>query len=164
MNAVVSMSPAGVGIFERDHMALIARHAAAESSRSFLEETSAELLRTIAEQLDIRSVFPRVSEIVKQVLPHDALGLVFHDRGGRSTLEASSTADLAGHAGCAGTDDEASSIVSDLRRMSSRPGNVAPEVDHLVAAGYRSVLTVRSRARNQMMRLGFLSRDAGAFS
>src|SRR6266850_5682588 len=110
MNAVVSMSPGGIGIFERDHMALIARHAAAESGGSFLEETSAELLRTIAEQLDIRSVFPRVSEIVKQVLPHDALELVFHDRGGRGTLEASSIADLAGHAGCTGTDDEAFSI------------------------------------------------------
>src|SRR6266850_6071164 len=104
MNAVVSMSPGGIGIFERDHMALIARHAAAESGGSFLEETSAELLRTIAEQLDIRSVFPRVSEIVKQVLPHDALELVFHDRSGHVTLEARSTEDLKGAFGCSVND------------------------------------------------------------
>ena len=60
-------------------------------------DTSAELLRTIAEVLDIRSVFPRISEIVKEMLPHDALDLMFHDRGGRVTLEAKSSDDLAGH-------------------------------------------------------------------
>ena len=47
---------------------------------SMTPDVSAALLRTISEVLDIRSVFPRVSEIVKHVLPHDALELVFHDR------------------------------------------------------------------------------------
>ena len=166
MNAVVSMSPGGVGILEGDHHALIARHSATDSAGSVLEDTSAELLRTIAEQLDIRRVFPRVSEIVKQVLPHDALELVFHDRGGRATLEASSTADLPGNARCTGIGDEAFAIVNDLRRVSSRLGSgVSPDlVDHLLAAGYRSVLNVRSVARNQVMRLGFLSKHADAFS
>jgi two-component system NtrC family response regulator len=146
-------------------MALIARHASTESAGSFPEETSGELLRTIAEQLDIRSVFPRVSEIVKHVLPHDALELVFHDRGGRGTLEASSTADLAGNARRTGTDDEPFSIVSDLQRTSSRFGSGVPaDVVDQLAAGYRSVLNVRSIARNQVMRLGFLSKHPGAFS
>jgi len=45
-------------------------------------DTSTELLRTIAEVLDIRAVFPRVSEIVKPVLGHDALELVLCDRKG----------------------------------------------------------------------------------
>src|ERR1700682_6773990 len=94
MNAMVSMSPGAVGISDRD--------------------TSADLLRTIAEGLDIRSVFPRVSEIVKPMLPHDALELVFHDRAGHVTLEARSTDDLAGPSGCAGTKDEAFDILSDL--------------------------------------------------
>src|SRR6266850_2190505 len=66
-------------------------------SGSFTVDTSAALLRTIAEVLDIRSVFPRVSEIVKHVLLHDALELIFHDRSGRVTLEAQSTEDLTGH-------------------------------------------------------------------
>jgi hypothetical protein len=66
MNAMVSMNPGG----------------------PFLAGPSAQLLRTIAEGRDIRRVFPRVSEIVKPVLPHDALDLVFRDRGGDVTLEA----------------------------------------------------------------------------
>src|SRR5438876_10950037 len=107
--------------------------------------TSADLLRTIAEVLDIRSVFPRVSEIVSQVLPHDALELVFHDRSGRVTLEARSTEDLTGAFGCSIKDDEAFHIVSDLRRSgSSLVGAPSSVVNTLLAAGYRSVLNVRS--------------------
>src|SRR2546429_3359472 len=122
MNAMISMSPGGVGMSDRD--------------------TSADLLRTIAEVLDIRSVFPRVSEIVNQVLPHDALELVFHDRSGHVTLEARSIEDLTGAFGCSVTDDEPFCIMSDLRRAGSRVASGAPSsvVDTLLAAGYRSVL------------------------
>src|SRR6266478_5891579 len=115
MNAVVSMSPGGVGISERD-LALVARHATIGSGGSFMSDTSADLLHTIAEVLDIRSVFPRVSEIVKDVLRHDALDLMFYDRGGSVTLEARSTDDLAEHRGAAETDQKPFYIVSDLRR------------------------------------------------
>src|SRR3977135_819082 len=120
MNAMVSMSDGG---------------------RVSDRETSADLLRAIAEVLDIRSVFPRISEIVKQVLPHDALELVFHDRSGHVTLEARSTDDLAGHAGRTGTDDEDFYIVNDLRRTRTRLAGCDPDfVENLLAAGYRSVL------------------------
>jgi transcriptional regulator with PAS, ATPase and Fis domain len=141
----MSMSPGGVGMSDG--------------------ETSADLLRTIAEVLDIRSVFPRVSEIVRQVLPHDALELVFHDRSGHVTLEACSTADLTGAFGCSVNDDEAFYIISDLRRPSSRVATGAPSsvIDTLLAAGYRSILNVRSVARDQVMRLSFLSKHAGAY-
>src|SRR3981189_1627177 len=97
MNGMFSMRSGGVGIDERDPLALFSRHSATEACGAVLADTSADLLRTIAEVLDIRSVFPRVSEIVKHVLPHDALELMFHDRGGHLTLEARSTDDLAGH-------------------------------------------------------------------
>jgi len=145
MDAMMSMSPGGVGMSDRD--------------------TSADLLRTIAEVLDIRSVFPRVSEIVRHVLPHDALELVFHDRSGHVTLEARSTEDLTGAFGCPVNDDEAFYITSDLRRPSSRlaTGAAPSVVDTLLAAGYRSVLNVRSVARDQVMRLGFLSKQADAY-
>ena len=128
-------------------------------------DTSADLLHTIAEVLDIRSVFPRVSEIVKNVLPHDALELVFHDRFGEVTLEARSTDDLTGAFGCSITDDEPFLIMSDLRRPSSRLASGAPPsvVDTVLAAGYRSVLNVRSIARGQVMRLGFLSKESDAY-
>ena len=78
MNAVVAMSPDAVAIAEREHMVWVARHAAPASGSPFLADTSTELLRTIAEVLDIRSVFPRVSEIVKQVLPHGPAGHRVH--------------------------------------------------------------------------------------
>jgi DNA-binding NtrC family response regulator len=141
----MSMSPGGVGMSDRD--------------------TSADLLRTIAEVLDIRSVFPRVSEIVRHVLPHDALELMFHDRSGQVTLEARSNEDLTGAFGCSVNDDEAFYILNDLRRPSSRLTSGAPSsvVDTLLAAGYRSVLNVRSVARDQVMRLGFLSKQADAY-
>jgi hypothetical protein len=135
------------------------------SQDPFLVGPSAQLLRTIAEGLDIRRVFPRVSEIVKPVLPHDALDLVFHDRGGDVTLEAHSTDDLTGRRMFTGTDDQAFSIVNDLRwPRSRRASGASPEaVDHLLAAGYRSVLNVRSVARSQVMRLGFFSKHPNAY-
>ena len=40
---------------------------------------SQELLHTIAGVLDIRSVFPRVSEIARKMLPHDALTMSCQD-------------------------------------------------------------------------------------
>src|SRR5882762_2138323 len=145
MNAMVSMSD-GVRVSDR--------------------ETSADLLHTIAEVLDIRSVFPRVSEIVKDVLRHDALDLMFYDRGGSVTLEARSTDDLAEHRGAAETDQEPFYIVSDLRRWrSGLPSGESPDfVNALLAAGYRSVLNVRSVAKHQVMRLAFFSKQADAYS
>src|SRR2546425_13091705 len=113
MSAVVAMSPCGVEIVERDHLVWLARHAAPGSGSPFLADTSTELLRTIAEVLDIRSVFPRVSEIVKQVLPHDALALKFSDRAGDVTLEARSCEDLPGDGWCMSGEDTDFSIVSD---------------------------------------------------
>ena len=164
MNAMFSMNPRSVGIADGDQLALVARQVVMESGGAHLVDTSAELLRTIAEVLDIRSVFPRISEIVKQVLPHDALELAFHDRAGRVTLEARSTDDLAGHFGSTGTDDEDFYIVNDLRRTRSRlAGCDAEFVENLLAAGYRSVLNVRNIARSQVMRLGFCSKHPDAY-
>jgi len=54
-------------------------------------ESSVELLRTIAAVLDIREVFPRVSEIANKMVPHDLLTMMFHDRGGQILIEAAST-------------------------------------------------------------------------
>jgi transcriptional regulator with PAS, ATPase and Fis domain len=163
MNAAFATDSGGVGIAERELLA--ARHAATASRGPFLVDTSAELLRTIAEVLDIRSVFPRVSEIVKHVLRHDALELVLCGQSGHVTLEARSSEDLAGHRGCATRDDEPFHIVSDLRTPRPRVvGCEADVVDDLVAAGYRSVLNVRSVARQQVMRLGFFSKQPDAYS
>ena len=164
MNAAFSMSSGGVTISGRDQMAFLADRAAADAADPAVADTSAELLRTIAEVLDIRSVFPRISEIVKEMLPHDALDLMFHDRGGRVTLEARSNDDLAGH--CAWSDgDEEFYIVSDLQKARSRHAGADSSgfLAHLLEAGYRSMLDVRSVARSQVMRLGFFSKHPGAY-
>ena len=127
--------------------------------------TSKELLRTIAEVLDIRPVFPRVSEIVKQALPHDALALQFSDRAGRVTLEASSTDDLPANASCATADGDGVSMIDDLRRLRYRGAAEEREVvEALVDAGYRSALCVTTAAQQQFMRLMFLSRGIDAYT
>src|SRR5216684_242071 len=61
-------------------LAEAARGAAVERARAASIESSVELLRTIAGVLDIRTVFPQVSEIANKVLPHDLLTMMFNDR------------------------------------------------------------------------------------
>ena len=56
--------------------------------------SSSELLRTIADVLDIRTVFHRVSEIASKTLPHDALAMVFVDRGRHYVHQAKWPADF----------------------------------------------------------------------
>jgi regulatory Fis family protein len=85
----------------------------------FVTETTTELLRTIAGVLDVKSVFPRISNIVQQVVPHDALGLRFRDRTGRATLEARSTDELPEHGWCTNQEEKECTIASD--RISDVP-------------------------------------------
>src|SRR6267378_8115976 len=59
-------------------------------------ESSVELLRAISGVLDIRTVFPQVSEIANKVLTHDLLTMMFHDRGGEILVEAASTDEFRG--------------------------------------------------------------------
>jgi GAF domain len=73
-----------------------ARDAAVERDRAANIETSIELLRAIADVLDIRTVFPRISEIANKVLPHDALMMVFVDQDGHIARQAASSDDLKG--------------------------------------------------------------------
>jgi transcriptional regulator with PAS, ATPase and Fis domain len=159
------MGQDAIDVAEREHLVWVARHAAPTSGSPFLADTSTELLRTIAEVLDIRSVFPRVSEIVKQVLPHDALVLKFSDRKGNVTLEARSAEDLPERGWGTSSVDRDFFIVSDLRRRRCRCVACGPDIaDALVAAGYRSVLSVRSVAQTQVMQLGFFSRHPDAYT
>src|SRR5262249_11705429 len=92
--AVLAVSGTETKIPGRKPLVWAARHAALPSGTPFVADTSSELLGTIAGVFDIRSVFPRVSAIVQQVVPHDALALKFSDRAGQVTFEARSTDDL----------------------------------------------------------------------
>jgi hypothetical protein len=151
MNAVLAMSPDAAERAERQHLVWVARHAAAPSGSPFVADTSTQLLRTIAEVLDIRSVFSRVSRIVKHFLPHEALALKFSYRAGNVTLEGSFCRRSAGARVGMNPEDRDFSIVSDLRRARSRFAACWPDiVDVLVAAGYRSILRGRSVAQAQV--------------
>ena len=82
MDAVQAVDPENMDVAGWEQRLWSAGHGAPASGRPFVPETSAELLRTIAGVLDIRAVFPRISDIVKQVVPHDSLALRFSDRPG----------------------------------------------------------------------------------
>jgi len=130
-------------------------------------DSSVALLRTISQVLDIRGVFPRVSEIVTKVLPHDHLQLVFRDQTGL-VLEARSndafpdyyrvtSAELPGRV-------EGFAIVGDLSKEALPVIDPADFKDRIVAAGFRSFLSIHTVARVQEMTLCFGSRRANAFS
>jgi DNA-binding NtrC family response regulator len=165
MDAMSAMSPNDAGRAEYLGLLGAARHATPTFDSRFVPATSTALLRTIAEALDIRSVFPRVSEIVKQVLPHDALVLVLFDGAGHVTLEARSSDDLPKYGWRSSADDKDHAIVNDLRKTSSRVAACEPAiVDALVRAGYRSIMSIRGVALNQVMRLGFVSKETDAYT
>src|SRR4030095_13650632 len=66
------------------------------SSLSAYFDGSHELLHTIAGVLDIRSVFPLVSEIARKMLSHDALTMICHDEDLNVHVEAASRDDFRG--------------------------------------------------------------------
>ena len=58
-------------------LAEAARLAAVERERAENLESSVDLLRAISGVLDIRTVFPRISEITNKVLPHERMTMAF---------------------------------------------------------------------------------------
>jgi DNA-binding NtrC family response regulator len=164
MNAAAVTSLHDVETATSDRRSWFDSDAVPASGGSSLADTSIQLLRTIAEVLDIRSVFPRVSEIVNDVLPHDALALKFSDQRGTATVEARSTDELPLHGWCIGDDDSEVAVVGDLRRSRSRLADGEPGVDALIAGGYRSVLTVRTVAHSQVIRLAFFAKAPDAYT
>jgi len=131
-------------------------------------ESSVELLRTIAAVLDIRDVFPRVSEIANKVLPHDLLTMMFHDRGGQILIEAASTDEFRGLTRFIKADDsqpvEGFIIIDDFTTATLPIVEPADLRERILAAGFRSLLVVLARARHQDMGLGFWSKAPNAFA
>ncbi len=153
-----------------ERLAEAAKQAALERDRAANLESSMELIRAIADVLDIRTVFPRVSEIANKVLPHDHLTMSFDDRDGGIVMEASTDPGLMQVGRIKLTEcgkqeaAEKSGIIDDLRQQ---PLPVAEPTDlheRMVAAGYRSVLFVNTSARDQVMGLEFWSMRPRAFS
>jgi transcriptional regulator with GAF, ATPase, and Fis domain len=139
-----------------------------ERERADSLDASDELLRAISDVLDVRQIFPRVSEIATKVLPHDALTMTFHNGAGEVIIEAESEQTpykierlRCGHAGkVAG---ESFLMIGDL---SVDTFEVVEPPDFWAAVranGYRSLLLVGVKAREQQLGLLFWSKRPHAF-
>src|SRR5258708_32642752 len=142
-------------------LAETARHAAAERARTASIESSVELLRTISGVLDIRTVFPQISEIANKVLPHALLTMMFDDRG-QILIEVPSDDGFSDVARLIKTNEPKPKdvfIVTDDFTTATLPVVEPADLrNRIVAAGYRSFLVVFTRARDQEMGLGFWSK------
>src|ERR1700736_1591025 len=147
-------------------LAEAARHAAVDRARTASIESSVELLRTISGVLDIRTVFPQVSEIANKVLPHDLLTMMFNDRG-QVLIEVASSDGLPQAARLVKTHDPGSNdgfiIIDDFTSAALPSVEPADLREHIVSAGYRSLLVAQTRARDQEMGLGFWSKRPHPF-
>jgi transcriptional regulator with GAF, ATPase, and Fis domain len=149
-----------------------ARRAAIERDRAANLESSVELLRAIASVLDIRTVFPRVSEIANKILPHDRMTMSFDDGKGEIVIQACSNDDFA-HADRIKLLDEKiqecndgpdAFIVNDLQAQPLPIAEPADLQERIVAAGYRSFLAVNASARDQELGVEFWAKRVNAFS
>jgi transcriptional regulator with GAF, ATPase, and Fis domain len=149
-------------------LAEAARHAAVERERTAAIESSVELLSAISGVLDIRTVFPQISEIANKVLAHDRLTMMFHDRGGAILIEAASTDEFPELNRLVKADDARPDngfvIIDDFTTATLPIVEPADLRERVVAAGYRSLLVVLTRARHQDMGLGFWSKRPGAYA
>jgi len=135
----------------------------AHESVSGYDETSAELLRTIAGVLDIRPVLPRLSEIANRMLPHDALAMGFLDEDGQLVIEGV-TGDLADvqpeHDEVPFRDDL---LIGDLTREGWPASGRTNLIARLVGCGYRSLLTTSTRAGDRVLGVKFWSKHRDAY-
>jgi transcriptional regulator with GAF, ATPase, and Fis domain len=166
MSQLYAVRSDGVDVSQVGRLAAMAGPPAARCDDLSTSDASMELLRTISEVLDIRRVFPRVSELANHVLPHDGLALVFLNGSNHLTLEARSTDALPEFRTLTLAGDAEFHIVKDLRLAGPRLARCDPPdvVEHIIGKGYRSLLMVRSLARRQAIGLVFLSKHPDAFT
>ena len=127
-------------------------------------EASHELLHTIADVLDVRRVFPRVSEIAKRMLPHDALTMSSQDEDLNIQLEATSSDDFDGAILDAGGMAMAPElVVGDLARERLPIAEWTVLRQRVEADGYRSLLRVTTQARDWRVGVAFWSKQAHAY-
>jgi transcriptional regulator with GAF, ATPase, and Fis domain len=147
-------------------LAEAARHAAVDRARTANIESSVELLRTISGVLDIRTVFPQISEIANKVLSHDLLTMMFDDRG-QILIEVASSNEFPEVARLVKTSDSKPKdgfiVIDDFTTATLPIIEPADLRERIVSAGYRSFLAVLTRAGDQEMGLGFWSKRVHAF-
>jgi hypothetical protein len=127
---------------------------------------SQDLLSLLTDVLDVRDVFPRVSEIVAAAVPHDRLVLwLFQDKvthvasnDDGPMIESVTVPDFDPKRTADGF-----RLVGDLARESLGAAR-ADLQEQLLAAGYRSFLSVETATRFQPLSLSFWSKQPNAFS
>jgi hypothetical protein len=125
-------------------------------------ETSPDLLSAVAEALDIRSVLPRVSKIANALVPHDALVLAFVDSSGELVVHSTAAGLPYLEPDTTGTPLAHALIVADLRTEAMAATWEHPR-RRVLAAGYRALMSVTARAREQLVSLQFWSKRPCAF-
>lgn len=129
---------------------------------------SEDLLRLLADVLDIRDVFPRVSEIVAAALPHDRL-LLWLPQNQSTHVASNDDGPPIDHVKGGDADQVTATgfkLIGDLAREPLAPGIIEPADvrEQLLAAGYRSFLIVSTATRFQPLHVTFWSKQPNAFS
>src|SRR5262245_32225042 len=149
-------------------LAETARQAAVERERAVMIESLTELLQAISGVLDIRTVFPQISRIARKLLCHDFLAMSFEDRDGTIVIEATSGDDLRElrrivkpnlihrRDGFLIVDDFTATVMPIVEPQAFR--------ELVLAAGFRSLLTVQADAGAKAIGLWFWSKQAAAFA
>src|SRR4029078_9137507 len=133
-------------------------------SLSLYFEGSHELLHTIGGVLDIRSVFPRVSEIARKMLPHDALTMSCQDEDLNVHLDTASNDELRGLMSDLAVVPMASELLIDDLRTERFPLSEHPHWrERIDARGYRSLMRVAITARDRLVAVAFWSKRSHAY-
>jgi transcriptional regulator with GAF, ATPase, and Fis domain len=138
----------------------------AQVAASPIVEHTQDLLRAIADALDVRDVFPGIAQISARMLQLDCLDLVVHDPFGNVAWRARSARGFPDDQPALFLGRSDVRVVRDLREAASQGGGSEQRafVEKLAAAGYQSFLCVRARAGERVIRLGFFSKRRKAYS
>jgi hypothetical protein len=129
-------------------------------------ELSNELLRMISDALDVHDVFPRIAQTASRLLQHDCLELVVHDPFGNPLLRIRSAEGFPEGQSAPLTGRSEFCLVRDLEEVAppaGRPGQ-RTFVEGLAAAGYQSFLSIRAKARERVISIGFFSKRRAAYT
>jgi transcriptional regulator with PAS, ATPase and Fis domain len=117
----------------------------------------------MADVVDIRRVLPRLSDIVKQLLRHDAVAVVFRDERGHPVVETSTDDFPAMTPQGLQLPPADDLIIRDLAREALPVPSGVKLSQRLVASGYRSMVGVSALADSQILAVAFWSKQPDAF-
>ena len=117
----------------------------------------------MADALDIRTVLPRLSDLVKPLLPHDAVAVVCRDERGHTVVEASTGDFPAMTPQGLQLPPVDELIIRDLAREALPVPSGVRVSERLVASGYRSMVGVSAWADSQIVAVTFWSKQPEAF-